>query len=68
MQDILDVKRAGGGYRLLVRWEGNNPATNQPWPEGPDSWEPRSNLKRVEKNDATLASKIQALIDGQRAP
>ena len=59
MQDILAAKRAGGGFRLLVRWEGNDPATQKQWE---DSWEPRGNLMRVANNDVRIADKIHLLI------
>jgi len=58
-QDVLKAERSGKGFRLLVRWEGTNPATNVQWP---DSWEPRSALHRAAKNDATLCDKITTLI------
>ena len=53
-QDILKVERTGGGYRLLVQWEGTDPSTNEPWG---NSWEPRGNLARVAKKHVHIAQK-----------
>ena len=44
---------------MLVRWEGIDPETKARWR---DSWEPRSNLRRAEKNDASLAAKIANMV------
>ena len=57
-QDVLTAEKSGKGYRLLVRWQGTNPATNMQWE---NSWEPRSNLHRAAKNDTALGEKIATL-------
>ena len=56
---MLEVKKKGSGFSLLVSWEGVNPETKEPWA---DSWEPRGNLKKVEKNHPEIAEKITSLI------
>ena len=53
------MKKKGSGFSLLVSWEGVNPETKEPWA---DSWEPRGNLKKVEKNHPEIAEKIMSLI------
>ena len=58
-QDVLRAEKSGKGYRLLVRWEGTNPATHAQWE---DSWEPRSNLHRAARGDVALGLKIDSLI------